>query len=102
MRQVGDRFSELLILLLELLEPLHLVRLQATDFLTPPVVSELRLADRPHGLSNRLALRLQKRRPIATISSGLCFFWGIPSSSIRLERLLQGGPLFRGRAMLPS
>jgi len=38
-------------------------------------------------------------RSFATISSGLCFFWGIPSSSIWLESLLQGGPLFRGQAI---
>ena len=31
-------------------------------------------------------------------SSGLRFFWGIPLSSIWLESLLQGRPLFRGQA----
>jgi hypothetical protein len=34
-----------------------------------------------------------------SFSSGLCFFWGIPSSSIWPESLLQGGPLFWGQAM---
>jgi hypothetical protein len=29
----------------------------------------------------------------------LCFFWGIPRSSIRLESLLQAGPLFWGQAI---
>ena len=33
----------------------------------------------------------------ATISSGLCFFCGIPGILQRLESLLQGGPLFRGQ-----
>ncbi|WP_370162814.1 hypothetical protein, partial [Limimaricola soesokkakensis] len=37
-------------------------------------------------------------RSFTTISSGLCFFWGIPASSNWLESLLQGGPLFRGQA----
>ncbi|WP_272848290.1 acetamidase/formamidase family protein [Paracoccus saliphilus] len=27
----------------------------------------------------------------------MCFFWGIPSSSIWLKSLLQGGPIFRGQ-----
>ncbi|WP_244301383.1 ABC transporter permease [Stappia sp. P2PMeth1] len=27
----------------------------------------------------------------------MCFFWGIPTSSLRLNSLLQGGPLFRGQ-----
>ncbi|WP_370159773.1 hypothetical protein, partial [Limimaricola soesokkakensis] len=41
-------------------------------------------------------------RSFTTISSGLCFFWGIPASSNWLESLLQGGPLFRGQANLPE
>ncbi|RHZ95646.1 HsdR family type I site-specific deoxyribonuclease, partial [Cereibacter sphaeroides] len=41
-------------------------------------------------------------RSFATISSGLCFFWGIPASSIRLESLPQGGPLFWGQTTLTA
>src|SRR5690606_5410273 len=35
-------------------------------------------------------------RGFATICSGLCFCWGIPTSSPRRNSLLQGGPIFRG------
>ena len=32
----------------------------------------------------------------------MCFFWGIPTSSPRLNSLLQGGPLFRGQTTSTS
>jgi hypothetical protein len=34
---------------------------------------------------------------IATISSVLCFLWGIPLSYLTANSLIQGGPLFRGQ-----
>ena len=36
---------------------------------------------------------------LATISSSLCLFCGIPGILQRLESLLQGGPLFRGQTI---
>src|SRR6185437_4534059 len=38
-------------------------------------------------------------RSFATISSGLCFFWGIPMSSLTANSLIQGVPLFRGQTI---
>lgn len=55
-RRVGDRLPQPRVLVLEFLEPLHLVGLQAAELLAPPVAGELRHADRPHRLGRRLAL----------------------------------------------
>ena len=67
-------------ILSEILQPPHLVGLQAAELLAPAVIGERRHTDRADRLGHRLALRHQHvdpARSLATISSGLCFFWGI-------------------------
>jgi hypothetical protein len=55
----------------------------SASLLGPSVVGELRHSDPVHRFGHGLALgyRHVDRRSFATISSGLCLFWGIPSSS---------------------
>src|SRR5690606_11396123 len=47
------------VLFLELLQPLHLVALQAAELLAPAVIRKLRHADRANRLANRFSLRQQ-------------------------------------------
>jgi len=90
---------------LQILHPLDLVRLQATeDSRAPPVIGDVRDADRPHRVDHRLALRdqhinlpeLRGRSPPACNAS-------LPSAfSILSEDIPKGGPLQRGRIRPPT
>ncbi|MGX1101460.1 tyrosine-type recombinase/integrase, partial [Amorphus sp. MBR-141] len=53
----------------------------------------LQIEKSKNGTGRPCEARTSTCRSFATISSGLCLFWGIPSSSKQLESLLQGGPL---------
>src|SRR5690606_9607347 len=55
----GHRLAQPVILFLELLQPLHLVTLQATELLAPPVIRKLRHADQTDRFSDRTTLRQQ-------------------------------------------
>lgn len=59
MREIRDGLPKPFALLLQLLQALQLIRLQATKLLTPPIVVELRHADRPNSFGHRLALQYQ-------------------------------------------
>jgi len=96
-RQVRDRLTKPLVLLLETLQPLHLVALRATELLAPAIVGERRHHDRPDSHGNRTSLgrRTSTCRSSATIFSGLCFFCAIAPSSkgskaYLMETIFQG------------
>src|SRR3569833_456809 len=58
-RQVRHSLAQPVVLFLKLLEAFHLVALQATKLLAPPVIRELRHADRTNRFANRSPLRQQ-------------------------------------------
>ena len=58
-RQVGNRPAQPGVLGLERLQPLHLVALKAAVLVPPPIVRNLRHADRPDRLADRPALPRQ-------------------------------------------
>src|SRR5690606_19493965 len=58
-RQVRHSLAQTVVLFLKLLQPLHLVTLQAAELLAPAVIRELRHADRANRLANRFSLRQQ-------------------------------------------
>lgn len=58
-RQIRDRLAQPLVLLLKILQPLHLVALQAAEFLAPAVIGERRDADRADRFGDRASLRYQ-------------------------------------------
>src|SRR6188508_1468823 len=55
-RQLRHSLAQPVVLFLKLLEAFHLVALQATKLLAPPVIRELRHADRTNRFANRSAL----------------------------------------------
>ncbi len=89
------------VLLLQILQPLHLVALQPAELLAPAIIGERRHPNRPNRLRNRRPwdTKTSTCRSFATISSGLCFLLRHRAILQRLKSLLQGGPLFRGRPM---
>jgi len=62
-REVRNGLPQPLVLLLQLLEPFHLVGLQPAELLPPSVVREPRHADRAYRLGHRPALRHQHVDP---------------------------------------
>src|SRR5690606_3350900 len=97
--QVRDRLAQPVILFLELLQPLHLVTLQATELLAPPVIRKLRHADQTDRFSDRTTLR-QQNIDLAQLRHdlfGFVLLLGHSNVLLRLNSLLQGGPLFRGQ-----
>src|SRR5690606_1010571 len=102
--QVRDRLAQPVILFLELLQPLHLVTLQATELLAPPVIRKLRHADQTDRFSDRTTLR-QQNIDLAQLRHdlfGFVLLLGHSNVLLRLNSLLQGGPLFRGQTTTGS
>ena len=58
---LARRFPQALVLRLKILQPLHLIELQAAELGPPAVVRRLRHPDRPHRVSHRLALAINDR-----------------------------------------
>src|SRR5690606_36366123 len=76
----------------------HLVTLQATELLEPPVIRKLRHADQTDRFSDRTTLR-QQNIDLAQLRHdlfGFVLLLGHSNVLLRLNSLLQGGPLFRG------
>src|SRR5690606_22685655 len=91
------------ILFLELLQPLHLVTLQATELLAPPVIRKLRHADPTDRFSDRTTLR-QQNIDLAQLRHdlfGFVLLLGHSNVLVRLNGLLQAGQLFRGQTKEP-
>src|SRR5690606_19933139 len=98
-RQVRHSLAQPVVLFLELLQPLYLVTLQAAELLAPPIVCKLRHADRANRFSDRSALR-QQHVDLAQLRHDLfrpMLLLGHSNVLLRLNSLLQGGPLFRGQ-----
>ena len=97
-RQIGDCSAKSRILLLQILDPLHLVRLQSAELLAPALVGELRHADPPNSISNSAALRCQNidLTQLGNDLFGLVSLSHSQSSSGAIP-LLRVGPLHRGR-----
>lgn len=58
-RQIGNGPTKTAVLGLQVLQPLHLIRLQPTKLLAPAVIGDLRHSNRADRLRDRLALRDQ-------------------------------------------
>lgn len=85
--QLSDRLPGTLTLLLRLLQALHLVGLQPAEPLAPPILGELRNADRTHGFGDRPVLGYQhiNLTELGDDLLRLVLLLGIPSSSKWLE-----------------
>ena len=96
-RQVRDRPEQPAVLRLELLQALNLL-VSPTVLLTPPVIGGLAYADLADDISYVLPCDMSTSacRSSATISSGLCFFFGTYRSSWMSKDIVQVGPLFWG------
>src|SRR5690606_909983 len=97
--QVRHRLAQPVILFLKLFQALYLVTLQATELLAPPVIRKLRHADQANRFSDRSALR-QQNIDLAQLRHDLfrsMLLLGHSNVLLRLNSLLQGGPLFRGQ-----
>src|SRR3990170_8339903 len=79
-RQVGDRPAQTPVLRLQILQPLHLVRLQTTILLTPAVVRHFAYADRADRIGHALALRRQNVN-LAQLGNNLFGLVSLPSHS---------------------
>ncbi len=66
----------------------HLIALQATKFLVPAAIRELRHAVGRAASPTVLPCKTSLWRSFATISSALCFFWGIQMSSLMANTLV--------------
>src|SRR5690606_23606477 len=72
---------------------------QATELLAPPVIRKLRHADQTDRFSDRTTLR-QQNIDLAQLRHdlfGFVLLLGHSNVLLRLNSLLQGGPLFRGQ-----
>jgi hypothetical protein len=64
-RQIRHRSTKSSVLGLKLLQPLHLVTLQAAVLIPPSIIRDFRHANRPHRVGNQLDLVPSAHRPAA-------------------------------------
>jgi hypothetical protein len=85
-RQIGNRVAQPAVLELKVLQALHLLGLQPTELLAPPIIRHLSTMVWP------CETRTSPCRNFATISSGLYRFLAI-TVLLDLKDILQVGPL---------
>jgi hypothetical protein len=91
-RQIGNPLAQPAVLELKVLQALHLLGIQPTELLTPPIIRHLAHPD----LTDCDETRTSTCRNFATISSGLYRFFAI-TVLLDVKDILQVGPFQWGR-----